>query len=319
MERVGTSGLPASGRVAAWNDLYSSHMSRVEFTPGDTHKFDAELSIERLGPVKLARLSVDSCSIERTRRHLAQSPRLYSFLLQVSGSSVFTHCGREAQLSEGDFVLCDTGMPHYWRTVNPSTTIMVRVMPDLLTEYLPSPEQFCGMRLGRSVGVTHTVAAMVQSLSEQMSLGPSRDYESRIARHLLEMISISYSLGFDNRASLPASAWKRRNDIIRYIESHLHDPGLTAESVADGVYLSPRHLRTIFSVSGEKVSAYILRRRLEECARLMRDPAWCGQTLANIAFSRGFSSAAHFTRSFRDHFGVSPREYRRGSGGPQEP
>ncbi len=313
MDRVSTAGLPAAGRMAAWNDLYSSRMSRVEFIAGDQQKlFDAELSIGRLGPVKLAKLSVDRCSIERTQRHLTQSPRLYSFLLQASGSSVFCHYGHEAHLSEGDFVLCDTGMPHYFHTGGPSVTVMVRVTPEVLREYLPTPEQFCGHRLGRAVGVTHTVAAMVRSLSEQVDFGSSGDYESRVSRYLLEMISISYSMGFDCQSSASAAAWRRRNDVIRYIEDHLHDPALTAESVADGVHLSPRHLRTIFSASGEKVSAYILRRRLEECARKIRDPAWSGQTLMKIAFSWGFNSAAHFTRSFRDQFGVSPREYRRG-------
>jgi len=33
--------------MLAWNDLYSSRMSRVEFTPGDQHRFDAELSISQ--------------------------------------------------------------------------------------------------------------------------------------------------------------------------------------------------------------------------------------------------------------------------------
>jgi AraC-like DNA-binding protein len=286
-------------------------MSRVEFTPGDHYSFGAELRIGRLGPVKLATLSVDRCIIERTRRHLAQSPRLYSFLLQASGSSIFCHYGREARLAEGDFVLCDTGMPHYFQTSNHSVTTMVRVTPEVLDEYLPSPEQFCGVHLGRAVGVTHTTAAMVRSLSEQVSFG-TPDYERRIARHLLEMISISYTMGFDCQSSPSATAWRRRNDIIRYIEDHLHDPNLSVESVANGVHLSTRHLRTIFSASGEKLSAYILRRRLEDCARRMRDPAWSGQTLMKIALSRGFNSAAHFTRAFRDHFGMSPREYRRG-------
>jgi len=313
MDRVSTLGLPAAGRMAAWNDLYSSRMSRVEFTPGDQQHFDAELSIGRLGPVKLARLSVDRCSIERTRQHLAQSPRLYSFLLQASGSSVFSHYGHEAHLSAGDFVLCDTGMPHYFHTDGPSLTVMVRVTPEVLSEYLPSPEQFCGLHLGRAVGLTHTVAAMVRSLSDQIDLGSCREHEARVANYLMEMISISYTLGFDCQSSASAAAWRRRNDVIRYIEDNLRDPLLNAESVAEGVHLSSRHLRTIFAASGEKVSAYILRRRLEECARKLRDPAWSGQTLMKIAFGWGFNSAAHFTRSFRDQFGVSPREYRRAS------
>ena len=313
MERFSTAELPVAGRIVAWNDLYSSRMSRVEFMPADRHRFDAELSIGQLGPVKLAKLSVDRCSIERTRRHIAESPRLYSFLLQAKGSSTFRHYGHEARLSEGDIVLCDTGMPHYFHTVNPSVTIMVRVMPDVLREYLPTLEQFCGLQLGRAVGATKTLAAMVQSLSDESDFGSCPAYEGRVARFLLEMISISYTMGFKCNSSASAAVWRRRNDVIRYIEDNLRDPSLTAESVADGVHLSPRYLRAIFSESGEKVSSYIRRRRLEECARKIRDPMWNGHTLMKIAFSSGFNSAAHFTHSFRDQFGVSPREYRRGA------
>jgi AraC-like DNA-binding protein len=312
VERLTTAELPPGRRIPAWNDLYSSRMSRVEFTPGDQHRFDAELSISQLGPVKLAKLSVDRCSIERTRRHLAQSPRLYSFLLQAKGSSVFYHYGHEARLSEGDFVLCDTGMPHSFHTGDPSVTIMVRVMPDVLREYLPTLEQFCGLHLGKAVGVTNTLAAMVRSLSDQVDFGSYPDYERRVARYLLEMISISYTMGFDCRASSPsAEVWRRRNEVIRYIEDNLRDPALTAESVADGVHLSPRYLRAIFSASGGKVSDYIRRRRLQECARKLRDPAWGGHTLMKIAFASGFNSAAHFSRSFHEEFGMTPREYRR--------
>ena len=314
MQRLSTAGLPAAGRMMAWNDLYSSRMSRVEFTPGcDQEEFHAELNIGQLGPVTLAKLYVDRCSIERNRHHLAQSPRLYSFLLQVKGGSTFSHYGYEVRLMEGDFVLCDTGMPHYFHTDNPSVTIMVRVMPQVLREYLPSIEQFCGMHLDHNVGVTNTIAAMAQSLSERGDFNACPDYGKRAAHSLLEMISISYSMGFEYRAATSSTVWRRRNDVVRYIEDHLRDPSLSAESVADGVHLSARYLREIFSESGESVSSYIRRRRLEECARKMRDPAWSGQTLMKIAFSSGFNSAAHFTRCFHDQFGMSPRAYRRGA------
>lgn len=312
MERVSTAGLPAVGKMAAWADLYSSVMTVVEFSPADRHKFDAELSVGRLGPVKLAKLSVDSCSVERTKSHIANnSSRLYSFLLQAKGSSTFQHCGKEARLTEGDFVLCDTGRPHFFETKHPSVTIMVRVTPELLREYLPTPEQFCGLHLGRTVGITGTVSAMVQSLSDNTAAKLRPGCEERVARYLLEMISMSYTAGFEPMLKGSALQSQRRNDIIRYVEDNLRDPTLTAASIADGFRLSSRYVRNIFSCSGERVSAYVLRRRLEECARQMRDPAWSGHTLTEIAFSWGFNSTAHFTRTFRDHFGVAPRDYRR--------
>src|SRR5690606_9415314 len=82
MERVSTERLPAAGRLAAWNAMYSSHMSAVEFNAADQHKFDAELSVAQLGPVRLARLSVGGCSVERRKVHIMRdSTRLYTLLL----------------------------------------------------------------------------------------------------------------------------------------------------------------------------------------------------------------------------------------------
>jgi AraC-like DNA-binding protein len=43
----------------------------------------------------------------------------------------------------------------------------------------------------------------------------------------------------------------------------------------------------------------------------MASPAWGVHTLTEIAFSWGFNSAAHFTRTFHEKYGVPPREYRR--------
>jgi AraC-like DNA-binding protein len=311
MELLSTDGLPAAGRAAAWGDLYATRMSHCEFTPADKDKFDAELKVGRFGPVKLARLSVDRCSVERKQSHIVcNQPRLFNFLLQAEGASTFYHYGKESQLLAGDFVLCDTGLPHYFKTNEFSVTVMVRVPGEVLRTYLPTPEQFCGQHLGRASGVTGTVAAMVRELTNANSaLGPV--YEDRVARYLLEMISMSYMLGVDTVPDASAIAWQRRKDVIEYIEANLRDPELSPASISAGLRVSPRYLRTIFASGGEKMGAYILRRRLEECARQMGSQAWNAHTLTEIAFSWGFNSAAHFTRTFNEKFGMAPREYRK--------
>jgi AraC family transcriptional regulator, positive regulator of tynA and feaB len=80
--------------------------------------------------------------------------------------------------------------------------------------------------------------------------------------------------------------------------------------VAAQLRVSSRYLRMIFAASRESVSSYILRRRLEECARQLADPRWRAHSISDIAFRWGFNSAPHFSRSFRDLYGTSPREYR---------
>src|SRR5690606_21453100 len=136
------------------------------------------------------------------------------------------HCGTEAELRPGDFVLCDTGLPHYFRTNEPAVTVMVRVQPDILRSYLPTPERFCGQRSGHATGLTRAVAAMVRELSSGDSQQCSPLYEDRVARYLLEMISMSYTTGCDAHPAASAIAWQRRKNVIQFVEDNLRDPEL---------------------------------------------------------------------------------------------
>jgi len=312
MELLTTHGLPASGRAAAWGEMYATRMSQCEFTPGDTDTFEAELRVGQLGPVKLARLSVDRCSVERKQSHIARNaPRLYNFLLQAEGASTFYHCGKEANLVAGDFVLCDTGLPHYFRTHDHSVTVMLRVPGEILRTYLPTPEQFCGRQLGHAAGLTGTVAAMVRELSSGCAAGIDPAHEDRVARFLLELMAMSYTTGMAAPDTGSSITWQRHKSVLHFIENNLRDPELSPASIAAGLRVSPRYLRSVFAPGGEKMSAFILRRRLEECARQVADPAWHAHTLTEIAFSWGFNSAAHFTRTFHEKYGMAPRQYRR--------
>lgn len=312
METYSADALPAASRAIEWNDLYSRQLNRVEFTPEDRHSFAARLSLGRLGPIQFVRMTTNRTDIRRTRRHIVPgAPRLYSFLLQARGSSVFQHCGQEAHLSEGDFTLCDSAAPHSFAVDDSSTVIMLRVDGATLKEYLPTPERFCGLQLRHEVGLTAPMSAMVEKLDARLEEGFTSVYDTSVARHLLEMMAMSYAIGFEELPDLSAVIKGRQAEVIRHIEDRLRDPKLSPASVAEGLRISPRYLRTVFAGTGEKVSAYIIRRRLEECAKQIRNPAWAGHTLTEIAFAWGFNSAAHFTRTFHEQFGMAPREYRR--------
>ncbi len=66
----------------------------------------------------------------------------------------------------------------------------------------------------------------------------------------------------------------------------------------------------IFAGEKDSVSSVYPQRRLEEVAHQLTDTRWRGRSICEIAFDWGFNSAPHFSRSFRERYGLSPREYR---------
>jgi AraC-like DNA-binding protein len=107
----------------------------------------------------------------------------------------------------------------------------------------------------------------------------------------------------------------RRIQAQRYVEMHLRDPQLAPPAVARALHISPRYLRMLFEGERESIACYILRRRLEECARALASPLQQGRTITEIAFASGFNSAAHFTRTFHERYAVTPSQFRRSSAG----
>jgi AraC family transcriptional activator of tynA and feaB len=311
MESYNAAELPGRTRAGGWNDLYSQRVEKVSISPADRDTFDATLKIGDFGPIRLLQLSCGKCSIERGPHHIAAGlGRVYSFILQSCGAGVFTQYGHQAALSAGDFTLCHGDAPYTYQLADGCQVMMLRVQANLLKERLPSPDYFCGRHLPASVGLTLAAGTLIASLCGQSSTELSAEFQHRVASHLLDMIATSYAISFDSQVtnSSNVSAWYARAKL--HIEQHLRKPDLSPRSIADKLKLSPRYLRTIFASGNETVSTYILRRRLEECARQIEDPRWSGHSITEIAFSWGFNSAPHFTRSFRDRYGTSPRRYR---------
>lgn len=92
-----------------------------------------------------------------------------------------------------------------------------------------------------------------------------------------------------------------------YIESHLNDD-ISLDAAAESACVSRFHLSRAFaSATGTPLVAYARARRLSEAAKHLAN----GSTdILNVALDVGYGSHEAFTRAFRQHFGVTPEQYR---------
>lgn len=312
MNVFNTNDLTGRAAPGGWAGLFASQIEAMEFKPARPDAFMAELAGSDLGPLHIARLTCGRTTVERGAAQIAhKGASTYLLMLQVRGEAEVSHYGNTTTLAEGDFVLCDSGAPLKIRFSGDVETLILKVAASTLRDYLPSPEGFCGRALRADEGLTAAAAAMALNLFGRLEAGLSLHYQDRVARQLLDIVATAYALAFDTSNARSSVVSGRCAAVKLYIEQHLRDPELTPCGVAAGTKLSTRYLRMIFASENETVSAYILRRRLEQCARQIADPAWRGHSMTEIAFGWGFNSAPHFTRTFRDRFGLPPREYRR--------
>lgn len=109
-----------------------------------------------------------------------------------------------------------------------------------------------------------------------------------------------------NRADAIAT---RRRDAVEFIKENLSDPGLSADRIADALFISRRRLYQLFD-DGDGVSGRIRQLRIDRAKELLGDPAHALKGIGEISRQCGFANAAHFSRTFRKVVGQTPRDYR---------
>lgn len=105
-------------------------------------------------------------------------------------------------------------------------------------------------------------------------------------------------------SALVARHLLRAKDLV---DARYYEP-LSVADLAMAAGLSPAHFSRRFKQTfGESPHQYLLTRRLERAAALLRTTDW---TVVAVCFAVGWESPGSFTTSFRRMFGATPQAYR---------
>ena len=132
-----------------------------------------------------------------------------------------------------------------------------------------------------------------------------------VSNTLTDLLSAALREG-DTEARLDdaVSARVLRRRVLSYIETNLGDPELNVEQIAQAMRLSSRYIHMLMKDVGSTPANLIWSRRLERCGEALSDPDNVSVPISQIAYAWGYKDAAHFTRSFKSRYGISPREFR---------
>lgn len=101
---------------------------------------------------------------------------------------------------------------------------------------------------------------------------------------------------------------QRLSQVLQYIEDNLHKD-ISVEILADISHWSRWQLQRVFNAhTGLSIAQYVRQLRLSQSAMHLISG---DQRHLDIAVNAGFGSEVSFSRAFRQHFGCTPRAYRR--------
>ncbi len=305
-----TDAFPLHARRSAWREAMVRLRLPVEAAPDDD---GSSASVTSLVSPTGMEFSVVSAGAQEISGRNPDQPAAIWLAALLEGSAVLNDGEAEAVVEAGDIVFGPTGMAASLQLKTRFRLLFLTAPRLALDQRLVAPRSLRIGHLPAARGANHVFSGLLRAVAdtlEDLTGDQLRPVELAVTEFLVA------TLGAE--AVEPRSpAATRRSHLHRVrqtIETLLAEPDLTLGRVAEAEGVSPRYLQKLFAGEGESFTHYIRLRRLERCKLDLLSPRYGDQSISSICFRWGFNGSAHFSRAFRQEYGVSPREFRRGGG-----
>ena len=305
-----TDGVAGGRRIEFWNEVVCN-----TFTPltvnAPSENFNGRMRHLELADIRLAVADSTPAMVTHSRAQVSRCQDAYFMLhLQLSGHSFNQQTGREATLSPGCLTLFDSTRPYSVAFSHSTSILVARIPRSLMREYVTCPEALTLIPLSSSNPGIWLAARFMRDLWRKSAAVTSQPAARHINEGLMSLIAAAYASTRGAKVEGSPHAAGVRIRLLELIESNLRNPDLTPAVIARMGHVSTRYLHLLFEQQGESVRRYVQRRRLEECARVLRDRLRDSKSVTEIACEQGFNSTSQFCRAFRERYGVTPTEYR---------
>ena len=307
--RFTTDSFPRAERRQAWREV----MMRLRLPlgePPDQEPFHGEVSCI-VSPLGMD-FAVMAASPQAISGRNPNQPAAVWLVVLLEGAASFFDGETTAVLNVGDIAYGPTGMNAALRLTTPFRLLFISAPRVALDHRLVAPLSLRVGRLHGDKGIGHVFSGLLRATSD--TLGELRSEQLRpvelaLTEFLVANLAAAGSPASQGGANAARAAHLHR--VCQTIETLLPEPDLTLEQVAAADGISARSLQKLFAAAGQNFSTYLRTRRLERCRLDLTSPMFADLSISEICFRWGFNGSAHFSRAFKDQYGVTPRDYRR--------
>ncbi|OIN12769.1 helix-turn-helix domain-containing protein [Oceanisphaera psychrotolerans] len=305
-----TNLLPVPERQEYWQGVIGSTYFDLALRFTEQHRFYGQLWRWEVAQFGISFLSSSPTSYRRLRQHINPHDDNHFLITIPERQEVrFSQERRSVRCRPGNFILERSDKPYEFEYGQDNSLWVLRVPGSLLRARLRFPERYLFSEFDRSQGLGAIFFDFFHSIIHQVAYLDDRQTEA-LLRQLIELFALAVegdqrAIGSEDSGLCQVHLQR----VEQYIREHIRDPNLNPEQVAAACGISTRYLHKLFQEGEFSVGQWVREIRLQGAEAEIRRSS-SGRTLADIAYKWGFSDQAHFCRSFKRRFGMTPKEAR---------
>ncbi|MCK0198526.1 acetamidase/formamidase family protein [Ancylobacter sp. 6x-1] len=244
---------------------------------------------------------------------IAASPQradLPLLLVPLDGGAALRTCEEQQILSAGQAVLLPREGDWQITFAREMRILALSVPGDAFLGRKVAPFSLRSPRTFGPDGLAGILTRTLQASADTLDRLPDGEWESlarSLAEWLLSLVTEAAATSADTSASKAALLQR----IYRTIEARLTQEDISVADIARSEGISERYLQKVLGEGGDNFSHYVRERRLQRAWHDLANPAEAAVPISDVAYRYGFADSAHFSRLFRERFGMPPREFRR--------
>jgi AraC-like DNA-binding protein len=307
---LSTASVHQRDRFAFWREAVCDAYVQLECISDSRTDFTGEIRLNRMPRISTSIVSGSQQLVRRRRHDISKATDEWFLLsIQLERNGLIQQCGRMAELGRGDFALYSSIDPYDLSLPDGFRQLVVQIPRLELLQRLPNADLLTGLTVSGASEIGGLVRdSVLRLIRAQVTANPAT--RRCLEDSIIDLCATGLTTLRGGEAVRTATENRLIHQADTIIAQRIRDPDLDRAEIAAALSVSVRRLSEVFQAEGTSVASKIRQLRLAGVASDLRNPQFAGWTVSAIAMRWGLNNMQHFSRIFREHYGITPREYR---------